>query len=77
MFRSITTYARGDLVIEVPPGESHSTAWAAITGATPLPSGATAAAHASQRCERRRRRSRGRHGPRRGAGRGTPPPRWR
>jgi hypothetical protein len=70
MFRSITTYSRGDLVIEVRSGESHSPAWAAITGATPLPPTATAAVHACRRCERRRPRSRGRLRTRRGAARG-------
>jgi hypothetical protein len=54
MFRSITTYSRGDLVIEVRSGESHSPAWAAITGATPLPPTATAAVHACRRCDWRR-----------------------
>lgn len=69
MFRPVTTYSRGDLVIEVPPGASHSAAWAAITGAAPLPTAAAAAAHAHRPCERRRPRSRGRLRKRRTAAR--------
>jgi hypothetical protein len=62
MFRSITTYTCGALVIEVRPGESLSAAWTAITGTTPPPPAAGAQVHANRHCERRRPRSRGRRG---------------
>lgn len=35
MYASTTSYHRGTLVIDVRPGESHSAAWAAMTGAEP------------------------------------------
>ena len=37
MHASITSYRRGALVIDVCPGESHSAAWMAVTGAAPQP----------------------------------------
>ncbi len=35
MHPDLTTYRRGELVIEVLPGESHSAAWAAVTAPQP------------------------------------------
>jgi len=42
MFAPTTTYRRGDLVIDVPSGASHSAAWAAICGTGQTRSGGAA-----------------------------------
>lgn len=39
MHAPISIYRRGDLAVDVLAGESHSAAWAAVTGAAPLPPG--------------------------------------
>ena len=37
MYASTTSYHRGALIIDVRPGESHSAAWAAVSGAATQP----------------------------------------
>jgi len=60
MYSPTTTYSRGDIVIEVRAGESHSAAWTAVLSGVPLaPAGRSSARGVARpRCEHRRPRTR-------------------